>query len=46
MTGDEASILEFLQKEVAPIFKNLVANYGEMKGIANTYWDALDSDLG
>jgi len=45
-TGDEASILEFIHKEVEPIFKNLESNHAEMKQYSAEYWDALNKEFG
>ena len=47
VTGDEATILDFLQKEVEPLIKNFEKKYKEkVLGHSEKYWSALDPELG
>lgn len=46
ITGDEVSILEFLQKEVEPVIANLEANNPKFREEARVYKDSLDENLG
>ena len=46
VSGDEASILEFIKAEVEPTIKNIETNNLEVKKISLSYWDALDSNFG
>jgi hypothetical protein len=44
--GDEVSILEFLKKEIDPVFILLKDRYKEMETPVNAYFKKLDSELG
>ena len=46
VSGDEASILDFLQEEVEPIINNLEANIPNFKEEAKLYKNELDEKLG
>ena len=47
VTGDEATILDFLQKEVEPLIRNFEKKFkSEIEGASQKYWSALDPDLG
>lgn len=46
VTGDESEILEFLQREVEPIIKNIEANHKGEEQFSKKYWDALDPTIG
>ena len=46
VTGDESVILEFLQKEVEPIIKNIEANHVDDGEFSKAYWEALDPAIG
>lgn len=45
-SGDEVSIIEFLQKEVEPVITSLVKKDPAISKIAEEYFNALDPDLG
>jgi hypothetical protein len=44
--GDEVSIIEFLKKEIDPVFILLKDRYKEMETPVNAYFKKLDSELG
>ncbi len=44
--GDEITILDFLKKDIYPVFKHLEANDSEMKVIVDKYRSKLDPELG
>lgn len=46
VTGDESTILEFIQEEVEPIIRNIEANHTENADFSKDYWDALDPEIG
>ncbi|MFT7033884.1 MAG: hypothetical protein ACJA2S_002393 [Cyclobacteriaceae bacterium] len=46
ISGDEVTILEFLQKEVEPLIKNLKANVPSFAEHAELYMKSLDENLG
>lgn len=46
VSGDEVTILEFLQKEVEPIIKNLNSNVPAFADQAELYTKSLDENLG
>lgn len=45
-SGDEFSIIEFLQSEVEPFYKDIVKDHNEYQNITNLYWKEIDKDLG
>lgn len=45
-SGDEFSIIEFLQAEVEPFFKDIVSDHNEYGNITNLYWKEIDNGLG
>ena len=46
VTGDEVTIVEFLQSEVEPIIRNIESNIPAFKNAAIAYFNALDKELG
>jgi len=46
ITGDEVTIVEFLQGEVEPIIKNIKSNIPAFGKYARIYFDELDEELG
>lgn len=46
VTGDESAILEFIQKEVEPILRNIESNHPEIKPHAQEYWSSLSDNFG
>ena len=46
ISGDEVSIIEFLQNEVEPVIKNLKANIPSFAEQADLYMNSLDENLG
>ncbi len=47
VTGDEASIIDFLQNEVEPLIRNFEKKFGsKISAEADAYWGALDDELG
>ena len=45
-SGDEFSIIDFLQSQVEPLLKDLAANSPVIKRITQKYWNGLDPKLG
>ncbi len=44
--GDEISILDFLKREIYPVFRHLNKQNGELKKTVKNYMDSLDESLG
>ncbi|MFY0626410.1 MAG: GAF domain-containing protein [Reichenbachiella sp.] len=46
VSGDEAVIIDFLQKDVEPLIRNFEENYEEYVNRSKSYWSALDAEIG
>ena len=44
--GDEIGILDFIKREIYPVFRHLNKQNGELKKSVQKYMDSLDEDLG
>lgn len=46
VSGDEVTIVEFIQNEVEPVMRNLEQNNAEFANDAKDYWESLDPEFG